>query len=188
MSELITTKVPDGHLFSVSVLGEQIEQSAQPLIELYSPGSDVGKSEFTTSLKRLLQKFDQRSIEPLEEVATSLAATEPAKASPIFEMLLLVGINGFRKHSVNDSCRLSMISDMFHNNPQFTMHHEGVEFGVFQSTDNVNKSRADLQCCSGELHHFMNTPRAQTRDSVNFYAHYFEQAWARLSDLRRLEG
>jgi len=188
LRELVTTKVPEGHLFSIFVLGEKFEQSAQPLIELCNPGSDVGKSEFTANLKRLHQQYDERFVKPLEEVATSLVANEPANASPIFEMLQLVGINGFRKHAVNGPRRLVVMSDMLHNTPQFTMYREGVDFDVFQSTDYAKKSRADLQGVSVELHYLMNTPRLQTRRSLSFWERYFEQAGARLTDVRRLEG
>jgi hypothetical protein len=188
MEELVATKVPEGHLLSIFVLGEKFEQSALPLIELCNPGSDVGKSELNANLKRLRQQYEERFVGPLEDATKSLVAEAPAKASPIFEMLQLVGINGFRKHAVKGPKRLVLVSDMLHNTPQFSMYSGPVEFDPFESTDYAKRTQAELRDVSVELYYLMTTPRLQTRRNQVFWERYFERAGARLSEVRRVEG
>lgn len=188
MKELVETKVPEGHLLSVFVLGERFEQSALPIIELCNPGSDVGKSELSANLKRLRRQYEERFVRPLEDAAKALVAEEPAKASPIFEMLQLVGINGFRKHAVKGPKRLVLVSDMLHNTPQFSMYAGPAEFELFESTDYAKRTQSELRDVSVELHYLMTTPRLQTRRNQVFWERYFERAGARLSEVRRVEG
>lgn len=188
MKELVETKVPEGHLLSIFVLGEKFEQSALPLIELCNPGSDVGKSELSANLKRLRKQYEERFVRPLEDAGKALVAEQPAKASPIFEMLQLVGINGFRKHAVKGPKRLVLVSDMLHNTPQFSMYIGTMTFEHFESTDYARRTQAELRDVSVELHYLMTTPRLQTRRNQVFWERYFERAGARLSDVRRVEG
>jgi hypothetical protein len=188
MKELVETKVPEGHLLSIFVLGEKFEQSAVPLIELCNPGSDVGKSELNANLKRLRKKYEERFVRPLEDATKALLAEEPAKASPIFEMLQLVGINGFRKHAVKGPKRLVLFSDMLHNTTQFSMYAGPADFDLYEATDYAKKTRAELKDVEVELHYLMTTPRLQTRRNQVFWERYFNRAGARLSDVRRVEG
>ena len=188
MKELVGTKVPEGHLLSIFVLGEKFEQSAVPVIELCNPGSDVGKSELSANLKRLHKQYKERFVRPLEDVAKALVAEEPAKASPVFEMLQLVGINGFRKHAVKGPKRLVVVSDMLHNTPQFSMYTGSAEFELYEATDYAKKTQAELKDVDIELHYLMTTPRLQTRRNLVFWERYFERAGARLSEVRRVEG
>lgn len=188
MKELVETKVPEGHLLSVFVLGEKFEQSALPLIELCNPGSEVGKSQLSANLKRLRMQYEERFVRPLEGVAASLVAEEPSKASPIFEMLQLVGINGFRKHAVKGPKRLVLVSDMLHNTPQFSMYAGPADFDAFDSTDYAKRAQAELRDVSVEVHYLMTTPKLQTRRNQIFWERYFDRAGARLSEVRRVEG
>lgn len=187
MKELVETKVPEGHLLSIFVLGEKFEHSAAPLIELCNPGSDAGKSELSANLKRLRKQYEDRFVRPLEDAAKALVAEEPAKASPIFEMLQLVGINGFRKHAVKGPRRLIIVSDMLHNTPHYSMYASPAEFELFESTDYAARTRAELRDVSVELYYLMTTPRLQTRRNQLFWERYFKRAGASLSEVRRLE-
>jgi hypothetical protein len=188
MKELVEAKVPEGHLLSIFVLGEKFEQSARPLIELCNPGSDVGKSELNANLKRLRKKYEERFVRPLEDAAKALLAEEPAKASPIFEMLQLVGINGFRKHAVKGPKRLVLFSDMLHNTTQFSMYSGPADFDLYEATDYSKKTQAELKDVVVELNYLMTTPRLQNRRNQVFWERYFNRAGARLSDVRRVEG
>lgn len=188
MKELVENKVPEGYLLSIFVLGERFEQSAMPLVELCNPGSDVGKSELNANLKRLRTQYEDRFVKPLEEATRALVADEPAKVSPIFEMLQLVGINGFRRHAVKGPKRLVLVSDMLHNTPQFSMYTGPVDFEVYDATDYAKRSQADLKDVVVELQYLMTAPRLQTRRNLAFWERYFERAGARLIEVRRVEG
>lgn len=188
MQELIHFKVPEGHLFSVFVLGEKFEQSSQPVIELCNPGSDLGKSELSANLKRLRKQYEERFVRPIDDATKALVAEEPAKSSPIFEMVQLVGINGFRKHAVKGPKRLILVSDMLHNTSQYSMYNASVDFDLYESTDYAKKTMAELKDVDVELHYLMTAPRLQTRRNQIFWERYLTRAGARLVAVRQVEG
>src|SRR5262249_20764231 len=135
LRELVTRRVPTGYLLSVFVLGEDFKANAQPLIELCNPGDGSGASELTANPKQLRRQYEQRFIEPLLKESQALVASTPARLSPIFEMLQLAGINGFRAQGVQGERRLVVVSDMLHNTAQFTMYRGAVPYADFARSD-----------------------------------------------------
>jgi hypothetical protein len=188
LKALVKSEIPEGYLLSVFVLGENFKDTAEPLIELCSPGAGDGKSELTSNLKRLRVQYEQRFVKPIEDTENALVASEPSKASPILEMLQLVGINGFRKGGVRGPKRLVVMSDMLHNTPQLSMYQGNFDFKAFEQSDYGSKSQADLKDVNVELLYLMSSPKLQTRRNLAFWEQYFEKAGAKLSVVRRLEG
>lgn len=188
MQDLVHNRVPEGYLLSVFVLGESFEATAQPTVELCNPGSDVGKSELTANLKRLRKQYLDRFVRPLEEAAESLIADQAASASPIFEMLQLVGINGFRKHSVQGPRRLIIVSDMLQNTSEFSMYRALPDFSLFVDSPYGQRVQADLANVDVEIHYLMTQPRWQTRGHLLFWEKYLDRSGARLTEVRRVEG
>lgn len=123
LRDIIEKRIPEGFLFSVFVLGDDIEASAKPLVELCNPGSGAGKSEWTANLKRLRRQYEEGFLGPLIQQSNALLTAQPAKSSPILEMLQLVGINGFRARAINGERRLFIMSDMLHNTAQIGRAH-----------------------------------------------------------------
>ncbi len=188
LHELVEKRLPKGFLLSVFVLGEDYTQVAEPLIELCNPGSDDGASEWTANLERLRQKYKDRFLSPLLARTDELVAVEPGKASPIFEMIQLVGINGFRRHDVSGKRRLIIMSDMLHNTPSYSMYQREPDFAQFHDSDYGRKARAELPGIEVELHYLINTPRLQTRRNLKFWEDYFSASGARIVEVRPLEG
>ena len=122
------------------------------------------------------------------KVSESLVATQPAKWSPIFEMLQLVGINGYRKQDVKGERRLIVMSDMLQNMPEFTMYKGPVEYSAFAASDYGKKAQSELTDVSVELHYLMNSPQLQTKRNLKFWEDYFLKAGARIVAVRPLEG
>lgn len=188
LRELIEKRIPEGYLLSVFVLGEEFKENATPLVELCNPGTGSGKSEFTANLKKLRQQYEQKFIEPLLKQSDVLVSTQPAKASPIFEMLQLVGINAIRKNEVKGERRLVIMSDMLHHTHQFSMYKGLVDYPSFSSTDYGKKMQLELRDVDVEIHYLMNTPQLQTKRNLKFWADYFNKAGARIVAVRPLEG
>lgn len=188
LKELVEKKVPEGNLLSVFVLGEDFKETATPLVELCNPGDGTGKSEWTANLKRLKAQYQSKFAEPMLELSESLVSTQPAKWSPIFEMLQLVGINGYRKHGIKGERRLIIVSDMLHNTPQFTMYKSPVDYASFAESVYGRKTQLELRDVDVELHYLMNSPQLQTKRNVKFWEDYFDNAGARIVAVRPLEG
>ena len=188
LDELVRKRLPEGFLLSVFVLGEDFKSTAEPLVELCNPGSGENKSALTSNLEWARRDYEHKFIKPLMEQADALLGSTPAKASPIFEMLQLVAINGFRRHGVKGERRLFLISDMLHNNSSFSMYRAAPDYTTFADTDYGRKTHADLQGADVELYYLINAPQFQTRRNQKFWEEYFNKSGARLVEVRPLEG
>lgn len=188
LREIIEKRIPEGYLLSVFVLGEDFKDNAVPIVELCNPGTGSTKSEFTANLKKLRRQYEERFVGPLLSHANELQASQPAKASPIFEMLQLVGINGFRRNDVDGERRLIVMSDMLHNTPQFSMYKGPVDYAAFAESGYGKKNQLELRNVEVELHYLMNTPQLQTKRNLKFWEDYFNRAGARIVAVRPLEG
>lgn len=186
--DLVENRVPEGALLSVFALGEDFSATAKPLVELCNPGSGTGKSELTSNVRRLKQRYEAQFIAPLMEKTEALANAVPAKHSPILEMLQMVGLNGFRRHSIAGKRRLIIMSDMLHNTPSFSMYKAEFSYGPFSQTDYGRRVVADLDGVEVELHYLMNSPQLQTKRQLLFWEEYFSASGARIVLVRPLEG
>jgi len=188
LKELVDKRIPEGYLLSVFVLGEDFKETAKPLIERCNPGSGRDKSEFTENVRQLKKQYQEGFIEPLLKQSNALHATQPAKFSPIFEMMQLVAINGFKKHDIKGERRLVVLSDMLQNTPQFSMYKGPVDYAAFALSPYGQKTQLELRGVEVELHYLMNSPQLQTKRNLKFWEDYFDKAGARIVAVRPLEG
>lgn len=188
LREVIERRTPEGYLLSVFVLGEDFKETASPVIELCNPGNGDDKSEYTSNKRKLRRQYEERFLHPLTQQLETLVSTEPAKLSPIFEMLQLVSINGFRRYDVHGERTLIVVSDMLHNTAPFTMYRGPIEYDTFAATDYGRKVALQMPRVNVELNVLMNSPQLQTRRQAAFWEAYFNAAGARVVAIRPLEG
>jgi hypothetical protein len=189
MRLLVDKEVPTGYLLSVFTLGEDFTETAAPIMELCNPGTGSDKSDLTANLKRLREQYEGKFLNPLMTTANELsAATVPGARSPIFEMLQLVAINGFKKRDVRGPRRLLIVSDMLHNTPQFSMYKSQVDYKQFLKLDYSAKVFLDLQDVEVELLYLVNVPHLQTTRNARFWGDHFDRARVRRVTVRPLEG
>jgi hypothetical protein len=188
MRRLVDREVPEGALLSVFALGEDFKQGARPLIEMCNPGNGTGKSELTANPRQLREQYEIRFLRPVTEQVDLLVKSQPAKSSPIFEMLQLVGINGFQKHDVPGAKRLILLSDMLHNTPNFTMYSGQLDYPAFAASDYGRKSRLQMPGVDVEIHYLINAPKLQTKRNLKFWEDYFNEAGAKVVSVKPLEG
>ncbi|MDR2689662.1 MAG: hypothetical protein LBB76_07895 [Azoarcus sp.] len=188
LEEIITRKTHAGELLSVFVLGEDYTASAKPLIELCNPGDGSDKSELTANVKRLRRQFEDKFRTPMLALADELQSQQPARSSPVLEMIQFVSINGFRRRDVHGPHRLILISDMLHNTANLSMYRSGYEHPAYLATDYGRKTTVDLNGVEVELHYILNNPSLQTRRHLKFWEDHFTHAGARIVSVRPLEG
>ena len=188
LDDLVHKKVPEGHLLSVFVLSEDFKTTAEPVVELCNPGTGESVSAMTGNVKRARRTYEEKFIKPLMEQSETFLGTKPATASPVFEMLQLAAINGFRKHDVKGARKLFLMSDMLHNSSAFSMYRSYPDFDDFAATDYGRKTKVDLQGVEVELYYLLNSPQLQTRRNLLFWEKYFTNYGARLIAVRPLEG
>lgn len=188
LDDLAIRGVPEGNLLSVFMLGEDYTTTSEPLLELCNPGDGHDKSDLTHNPKQLMKHFQQRFRKPVVELADKLETTQPAKLSPIFEMIQLVAINGFRKHHVAGPKKLYIVSDMMHNTPQYSMYRGDFNFEAFLETPYGRKTTTDLKGVDVDLQYIINTPQLQTRRHAQFWEQYFSTVGAHLDAVHLLEG
>lgn len=188
LEEIAERRIEPGYLLSVFVLGEDYRETAKPVFEKCNPGKGEGKSELTDTISKLQKQFHAEFLDPMLNLADVLQASQPAKASPVLEMIQLVSINGFRKRAVDGPRRLIIVSDMLQNTPHFSMYRGTSEFSTFQASDYGKRMQIDLKGVAVELHYVMNTPHLQTRRHLKFWEDYFSGAGARIVAVRPMEG
>lgn len=188
VEELVDLQIRPGELLSVFVLAEDYTRTATPIFEKCNPGRGEGKNEFTDNISRIQKQFQQSFRMPLLELVPTLQTSIAAKGSPIFEMIQMTSINGYRKHPIEGPRRLIIVSDMLHNTPQFSMYSGNEDFQKFGSSVYGQKMQTDLKGVEAELHYVMNTPQLQTRRHLKFWEDYFLNAGARLVAVRPMEG
>jgi hypothetical protein len=188
LEQLVTRGVAPGYLLSVFVLGEDYKANAAPVFERCNPGDGAGASVLTSNPAHLKKRFEQEFRGPMQRVVEELQATKSAKYSPIFEMLEMTAINGFRKQNVNGPRKLIIVSDMLHNTSGYTMYHGNPDFERFRQSDYGRKMSTDFNGVDVELQYLLNTPQLQTRRHLKFWEDYFSAAGARIVAVRPLEG
>ena len=188
LRELIEKRTPKGYLLSVFMLGADFKENAAPIEELCNPGTGADRSELTANIKRLRRQYEEKFLKPLSKRTENLVASKPAKFSPIFEMVQLVGIKAFRKHDIKGERRLMIISDMLQNTPQLNMYNNPPDFSIFAASDYGRKTQPELQGVEVEIHYLINTPNVQTKRNLMFWEEYFNKAGARVVEVRSLGG
>ncbi|RYH56192.1 MAG: hypothetical protein EON54_12260 [Alcaligenaceae bacterium] len=115
-------------------------------------------------------------------------AERSARTSPIFEMLQLVAVNGFRKHAIKGERRLIIMSDMLHNTPEFSMYRPLPDYSAFAASGYGQKMQLDLPDVEVDLNYLINSPQFQTKRNLRFWEEYFNKAGARIVTVKPLEG
>lgn len=180
--------VPEGHLLSVFSLGENFENNAKPLFERCNPGTSVGKSEVTENLKRIDHRYQEYFKGPIQNLEDSLLSISSAKYSPIFEMIQLASINGFRSQNIQGPRRLIIFSDMLPNTAEFSMFSGIPDYNIFSKSPYGERIKTDLSGVKVEIQYLMKYPKLQTMKQLHFWESYFEEAGARLTRVSTMEG
>jgi hypothetical protein len=188
LDQLVAHGVPTGYLLSVFVLGEDYKATPKPIFDECNPGDGAGASELISNLKHLKKRFEQGFRKPMRDLLAELEAKKSAKYSPIFEMLEMTAINGFRKENVNGPRRLIIVSDMLHNTPEYSMYRGTPDFERFHQSDYGRKMTTDFSGIDVDIQYLINTPQLQTRRHLKFWEDYFAASGARIVAVRPLEG
>lgn len=122
LKTMVLYDIPEGYLLSVFLLGEKFEQNEKPIFERCNPGQWSDRSQLTATKKFVDRDFNEKFAKPLDAVVRKIPLDEHGKLSPIFQMLQLVGINGFDHAHVKGDRKLVVYSDMLANMPDFSMY------------------------------------------------------------------
>jgi hypothetical protein len=185
---IINKRVPKGHLLSVYALSSDFKETADPLIELCNPGDGSDVDVKTGNPEKVAKVFREKYVQPMLERSLELVTDKPGKASPLFEMLQLVSITGFRKHDVKGEKRLIIVSDMLHNTPQYSMYKGIPKFKDFTKTPYGARAMTDLANVEVELYILMHTPHLQRADLAYFWEQYVAHAKGKLREVTPIKG
>ncbi|MCM2319078.1 MAG: hypothetical protein NDI93_07085 [Pseudomonas sp.] len=188
LTALAEEKVEQGHLLSIYVLGAEVSEHATPVFEKCNPGIGAGKSEMTANLARIKKRFEDEFKKPILKLSESVLVDKPSDRSPIFEMLQIASINGFRAKDVQGDRVLVIFSDMLPNTQEFSMFKGYGSFSSFLDSHYGRKSQTDLGGVKVEVNYLLNYPKLQTRSQLSFWEEYFKKAGARLVSVKTLEG
>jgi hypothetical protein len=191
LKTMVLNDVPEGHLLSVFLLGEKFEQNEKPIFERCNPGQWSDRSQLTATKKFVDRDFNEKFAKPLDAVVRKIPLDEHSKLSPIFQMLQLVGINGFDHAHVKGDRKLVIYSDMLANMPDFSMYkikrHNYAEFA--KSAYGRNAQAPGLNGVVVTINLLANEEKTpQTNELGNFWAQYFEANGASVETIAAMEG
>jgi hypothetical protein len=186
--EIVKKRVPKGHLLSVYALSDNFKDTADPLIELCNPGDGSDISIKDGNPEKVAKVFRGKYVQPMLDRSIDLVTDKPGKASPLFEMLQLVTITGFRKNDVKGERRLIVVSDMLHNTPEYTMYKTVPKFHEFVNTNYAAKVMTDLSGVKVELQILMHSPQLQKPSLVIFWEEYVFKAKGKIVVINPIQG
>lgn len=191
IKSMTATDIPEGYLLSVFLLGEKFEQNDKPIFERCNPGQWKDRSQLTATKKFVDRDFSEKFENPLHEVVRKIPLDQHSKLSPIFQMLQLVGVNGFSHANVDGDRKLIIYSDMLANMPEFSMYKGApMSFGAFAKTPYGRNAQAPgLKGVVVTINLLANEHKtAQTNRLGDFWANYFEANDASLDGINSMEG
>lgn len=181
-------KVKQGELLSVFVLGEDFRATAEPVFNMCNPGRGDDRNRWTSNPEKYRKVFEERFVAPMLALSDTLLKQPRANASPIFEMIQMTAITGFRRHRVQGPRRLVVVSDLLHNTPQYSQYSGDTSFERLAGTAYFQKVRTDLEGAEVEVFYLVNAPKLQGRPHVKFWEDYFQAINGRLTAVKRVEG
>lgn len=191
LKSMVLDDIPEGYLLSVFLLGEKFEQNEKPIFERCNPGQWRDRSQLTSTKKFVDRDFNEKFASPLDTVVRKIPLDEHSKLSPIFQMLQLVGINGFSHANVEGARKLIIYSDMLANMPDFSMYKgTPVSYAEFAKTPYGRNAQAPaLKGAVVTINLLANEHKtAQTNRLGDFWANYFEANDASVDGITAMEG
>jgi hypothetical protein len=188
------TNLPEHHRVSVFTLTDDLESGRSPIISLCTPRKFDSRrdNEFTTSKDFLENKFKKHFIHPLEsKLNTLIVDNSSKKASPIFEMIQLVKIDGFDKYPIGKGTNKSLIiySDMLHHTSEFSLYQiKPPNHLDFMSSNYGMKVSPNLKGIDVELKLLMNQPQLQGSQLIQFWRELIKDRGGRIESIEHLPG
>jgi hypothetical protein len=173
LTRLAEKETPPGYLVSVFVLGDQFKTDAKPLVELCNPGDAQGHSQFTENLKQIQRRYRDRFLQPLFAQTAQMLRTEPAKESPILEMLQMVSLNAIAKRDVDGPRRLIVLSDLLQNSKPLSMYRDVPSYDDFAKSDYARKTRISFEGVEVEVWLLQNASGEKQKRLSEFWQRYF---------------
>ena len=187
IKQLVET-TPPGYLLSVYVLGDDFKANTTPLFELCNPGDGQEKSQLTANLKALKQQYLKHFIEPMLSITQGMMESQPAKESPILEMLQLVNLNSIQKQKVKGDVVLYVLSDMLQNSKALSMYGKPVTYESYAAGYAASKLFVDFSHVKVEIHLVNSSPRTLNTSLLDFWKAYFDKAGAKDVSFHALAG
>lgn len=188
LEDLVERKIPQGYLVSVFVMGEDYKANAKPLVEICNPGTGEDQSELTANLKQLKRQYNKKFITPLMQQMQSMVSDQSGKYSPIFEMIQMVSLASFQRHSVQGERRLLIISDLLHNTPELSLYKKVPSIEDFLASDYGKRTYVNLKDVQIELYLLFNTPQYQSEELTDFWQSFFSKTGASMASITPMPG
>lgn len=191
LKTLVTDDLPEGYLLSVFLLGEDFKKNEKPLFERCNPGQWKDREKFTNNKKFVDRDFKQKFAKPFDDIVRKISLEERSKNSPIFQMLQLVGINGFSNANVTGDRKLIVYSDMLANMPEFTMYKAALPaYSDFRKTPyGQNAVAPGLKDASVVINMLAADQKTlQNGKLAAFWEQYFQDNGASVEEVSRVEG
>lgn len=187
MDEIVKQRVKEGERLTVFVIDEDITKTSEPIFDKCNPGDGSTKNQYMENPAKYAELY-KKFLEEFKSIEKRFYQPQHREKSPIMEMLQIVSIEGFRKHSIKGRKQLIIISDMLHNTPTYSQYKDRTEFQQFRQSDYFKKARANLSDIEVKIEYLMHSPQLQNRGHAKFWEDYFKEMGGRLTEVQLIEG
>jgi hypothetical protein len=188
VTQLAEQDTPKGYMLSVFALGQDFANDAKPLIELCNPGNSQGHNQLTENIKQLDKRYQKDFLQPIFALTQSLLDTEPAKQSPLLEMMQMVSLNSLQKHHISGPRSMIFVTDLLQNSPQLSMYQDTPDFERFNQTYFANKTRIRFDGVDVKVLVLLHSSTLQKERLYEFWRRYFKAAGANSVQIDLLPG
>lgn len=187
MDEIVKKRVNAGEQLTIFVIDEDITKFSEPIFDKCNPGDGSTKNPWTEAPEKYAKLY-KSFLKEFKSIEKFFFSPQPRELSPIMEMLQIVSIDGFGKHSIKRGGELIIISDMLHNTLMYSQYKDKIDFQQFKQTDYFKKVITNLADVEVEIAYLMHSPSLQNRGHAKFWEDYFKEMGARLTAVQLIQG
>lgn len=181
LASLVKHDLQVGEMLSVYSIGDDLNISRKPIFEMckFRDGSDA--SSWTENERLMRRKFNKNFKEPLNKMFSEMMAmNEPAKQSPIMEVIQSVSVNTFKRWNADGDKRIIIYSDMLQHTPQFSLYRTSPDFERFRQSPYAAGLKTQLFDTDIYLNVLTTRPEFQKNKNLDFWRSYFKNIGARV--------
>ena len=183
LKNLVNNELTEGSLLSIYTITEDFSTSRKPVFEACKIRDGSHANQFTENERKLKRRFETFFKAPLSNLISQITEkNEPAKSSPIMEVVQSVSVNSMQKWATPET-RLIIFSDMLHHTPGFSLYQTKPSFAAFKGTAYAAQVKTMLNGASVDLYYFVNNPKFQGQNNVTFWRDYFRSTGAKVESV-----
>lgn len=184
LANLVKHDLQVGEMLSIYSIGEDLNKSRKPIFEMCKCRDGSDASKWTENERLMRKKFKENFKGPLNKMFSEMMTmSEPAKQSPIMEVIQSVSVNTFKRWNADVDKRVIIYSDMLQHTPEFSLYRTSQEFERFRRSSYAAGLKTQLMGTDIYLKVLTTRPEFQKNKNIDFWRAYFKNTGAQIQEV-----